>query len=151
MSSGADILDRNRVLLTHFDSYSAALLFARWGKTVLAPAALPDGATPMEPPAVVAPTHEPEAVRAAIAQKLNLSAAELNIDAQFNQWFQAEGGPVRVHLLRFNTFEAPKKAIAETEGVFKPISEMRGGAKEELSLAREVFNLTLGAPGGRAC
>lgn len=150
MSSGADILDRNRVLLTHFDSYSAALLFARWGKTVLAPAALPEGAVPMEPPAAVDAQYDPEAVRAAIAQKLNMNPAEMNIDAQFNQWFQAEGGPVRVHLLRFNTFEAPKKAIADTEGVFKPISEMRGGAKEELGLAREVFNLTLGAPGGRA-
>jgi hypothetical protein len=150
MSAALDILGNNRVLLTHFDSYSAALLFARWGKTLLAPAALPEGATLMEPPEVFDEKHAPEAVRAAIAKQLNLNPAELNVDTQFNHWFQTADGPVRVHLLRFNTFEAPKQAIAGTEGVFKPISELRGGAREELGLAREVFNLTLGAPGGRA-
>ncbi len=150
MSAALDILGNNRALLTHFDSYSAALLFARWGKTLLAPAALPEGATLMDAPEVSDEKHAPEAVRAAIAKQLNLNPAELNIDTQFNHWFQTAVGPVRVHLLRFNTFEAPKQAIAGTGGGFKPISELRGGAREELGLAREVFNLTLGAPGGRA-
>ncbi|TXT35057.1 MAG: hypothetical protein FD135_5126, partial [Comamonadaceae bacterium] len=40
-----DIFACNRVILTHFDSYSAALLFPRWEKSLLWPAALPESAT----------------------------------------------------------------------------------------------------------
>lgn len=48
----ADIFVHNRVILTHFDRYSTALLFPRWEKSLLWPAALPDGATPMPSPAI---------------------------------------------------------------------------------------------------
>ena len=46
-----DILAHNRVILTHFDSYSTALLFPRWdNNTLLWPEALPASATPMPAP-----------------------------------------------------------------------------------------------------
>ena len=43
--SSVDVFVANRVILTHFDSYSTALVFARFGNTLLTPSALPDGAT----------------------------------------------------------------------------------------------------------
>lgn len=46
----SDLLDRNRVILCHFDSYSAALLFARYGSSVLAPTPLPEAASDMPAP-----------------------------------------------------------------------------------------------------
>ncbi|MEY8689532.1 MAG: hypothetical protein AB9M53_06585 [Leptothrix sp. (in: b-proteobacteria)] len=70
--------------------------------------------------------------------------------SDFNHWAQTEDGPVRIHLLRFTTFDAPKAAIAAHDGVFKPISELRGSAMNELMLLREVFNLIIGAGGARA-
>lgn len=36
-----DLFHANRVLLTHFDSYSTALVFAKWGGTLLFDAPLP--------------------------------------------------------------------------------------------------------------
>lgn len=55
---------------------------------------------------------------------------------------------LRIHLLRFTTFEAPNAAIEALGGVFKPISELRGSAMSELVLLREMFNRIVGAGGG---
>ena len=51
-----DILTHNRVILTHFDSYSVALLFPRWdSNTLLWPRALPESAFPMPAPPPMRP------------------------------------------------------------------------------------------------
>lgn len=145
-----DILARNRVILAHFDSYSTALVFARWGQTMLWPQALPDSAQPMAAPPEVEPVHAGEVVKQVLIERTGLNPDELlHIDA-FRQWAQADDGPVRIHLLRFDTFEAPKAAIEAQGGVFKAISELRGSKMSELVLLREVFNLIIGAGGGRA-
>ena len=65
-------------------------------------------------------------------------------------WAHTEDGPVRIHLLRFTTPDAPKPAIEALGGVFKPMSMLRGSAMSELLLLREVFNLIVGGGGGRA-
>ena len=64
---------------------------------------------------------------------------------EFNHWAQTDTGPVRIHLLRFTTRDAPKAAIEALGGVFKPISLLRSSAMSELVLLREVFNLIVGA------
>lgn len=146
-----DILACNRVILAHFDSYSTALVFARWGRTMLLPQALPESATPMaEPPAAIGPEHDAAAVKQAVVERYGLNPDELMHASDFNHWAQTDDGPVRIHLLRFTTFDAPKAAIAAHDGVFKPISELRGSAMNELMLLREVFNLIIGAGGARA-
>ncbi|MBI3382194.1 hypothetical protein [Aquabacterium sp.] len=145
-----DILARNRVILCHFDSYSTALLFARWGgSTLLWPEALPESAKPMAPPEAMAPEQDAQVVKQAVVDRYGLNPAELLHLGDFNHWAQTDAGPVRIHLLRFDTFEAPKAAIAEHGGVFKAISELRGSNMAELLLLREVFNLIVGAGGGR--
>ncbi|MEX8517973.1 MAG: hypothetical protein AB3X44_05620 [Leptothrix sp. (in: b-proteobacteria)] len=145
-----DILAHNRVILAHFDSYSTALVFARWGKTMLLPQALPESATPMPAPAEIGPEHAGDAVKQAVVERYGLNPDELMHASDFNHWVQTDAGPVRIHLLRFTTFDAPKAAIEAHDGVFKPISELRGSAMSELMLLREVFNLIIGAGGGRA-
>jgi hypothetical protein len=150
MSAVADILACNRALLVHFDSYSAALYFGKWGPTLLAPAALPESATPMAAPADVGPEHGVGAVMDAVVTQLGLVAEEVEALDDFHHWFQTDVGPVRVHLLKFKTFEPPKALLEKGGGVFKAISELRGSPREELGLAREVFNLIIGAGGGRA-
>lgn len=142
-----DILSTNRVILAHFDSYSAALVFARWGKTLLAPESLPESAAPMAAPAEVGPAHAADEVTHAAVSRYGLNAAELTRMDDFDAWMQTDLGPVRIHVLRFNTFEAPAAAIEPHGGVFKPISELRGSAMIELNLLRQVFNLIMG--GGR--
>ncbi|MDD2926658.1 hypothetical protein [Rhodoferax sp.] len=142
-----DIFHHNRVILTHFDSYSAALLFPRWEKSLLWPAALPDAATPMPSPAVIEPAFSGSAVKLALVQRCGLNPDELKRVNEFNHWAQTESGPVRIHLLRFTSFEAPKAAIRALGGEFKPISLLRGSAMSELLLLREVFNLIVGAGG----
>jgi hypothetical protein len=140
-----DILDRNRVILCHFDSYSAALLFARYGSSVLAPTPLPEAASDMPAPDEAGEQHAPAAVLDALAAKYGLDAAQLKIDDDFDAWLSSASGPIRIHLARFTTFEAPGEAIAPLGGTFKPISQMRGGMPTaELNLMRQVFNLIMG-------
>jgi hypothetical protein len=143
-----DIFTHNRVILTHFDSYSTALLFPRWGNTLLWPAALPESATPMPPPTTIEPEYVANTVKQAVVERLGLNPDELVHVGDFNHWAQTESGPVRIHLLRFTTLDAPKAEIAALGGDFKPISLLRGSAMSELLLLREVFNLIVGQGGG---
>jgi hypothetical protein len=150
MSVALDFLACNRVMLVHFDSYSAALHFAKWGDTLLSPASLPQGASAVPTPSELGPEHDGEQVKTAMADHLALRIQDLVLVDDFHHCFAAEGRLVRVHLLRFDTFEPPKQVLESSGGIFKPISELRGSAREELTLAREVFNLIIGAGGGRA-
>ncbi|MDO8776845.1 MAG: hypothetical protein Q7K57_50670 [Burkholderiaceae bacterium] len=144
-----DILAHNRVILTHFDSYSTALLFPRWdNNTLLWPEALPASASPMVAPADIVPEYSGDAVRLAVVERCGLNPEELTHVGDFNHWAQTDAGPVRIHLLRFTTLDAPKEAIEALGGVFKPMSQLRGSAMSELLLLREVFNLIVGAGGG---
>lgn len=138
------LLDHNRVILCHFDSYSTALLFARYGGSVLAPAPLPESASAMPAPDDAAEQHNPGAVLDALAAQHGLDPAQLKLDEDFQAWLSSDSGPIRIHLARFTTFEAPREAIEPLGGVFKPISEMRGMPMIELNLMRQVFNLIMG-------
>lgn len=144
----ADIWSGNRVILSHFDSYSAALLFVRWGETLLLPGALSGAATPMSPPDTIEPHHEGDAVLERVADRYGLEATNLVREADFDEWMQTDAGPVRVHLLRFTTFEAPHATIELHGGTFKPISALRGADMRELNLLRRVFNLIVGGQKG---
>lgn len=135
-----DILTHNRVILSHFDSYSMALLFPRWGTTLLWPAALPEAGTPMPAPAEVGPEHDCQAVKQAVVACCGLNVDELETSPDFNHWVQTPDGPVRIHLLRFTTLDAPKAAIDALGGEFKPMSQLRGSAMSELVLLRDVYN-----------
>lgn len=144
----ADLFQHNRVILTHFDSYSVALVFPRWDQTLLWPQALPDSAVPMPAPAGAGAPWSAEAVKQAVVERCGFHAEDLvHVDA-FDHWAQTPHGPVRIHLLRFTTPDAPKAAIAALGGTFKAMSELRGSAMSELLLLREVFNLIVSSGGG---
>ena len=143
-----DIFAHNRVILTHFDSYSTALLFPRWETSLLWPAALPDGATPMPSPAIINPEFSGQVVKQALVEHCGFNPETLENVGDFKHWAQTEAGPVRIHLLRFTTLDAPKAAIEAMGGEFKPMSLLRGSAMSELLLLREVFNLIVGSGGG---
>jgi len=138
-----DVFEHNRVILFHFDSYSALLSFARFGRTMLAPGALPDGAMPSSP-REPGPAHAPAPVLAAIAERYGLELSELTPVDDFDAWAYSDSGPVRVHLVRIRTFEPPRALLAAHDGTFKPVSEMRGIPPHELGYAREVFDLVMG-------
>ena len=140
-----DLFVHNRVILTHFDSYSAALLFPRWDQTLLWPSALPGDAVPMRSPAVITPEYSGQAVRQAVIDCCGFDPDTLERVQEFNHWASTENGPVRIHLLRFTTRDAPKAAIEALGGEFKPISLLRSSAMRELVLLREVFNLIVSA------
>ncbi|TXT36013.1 MAG: hypothetical protein FD135_4568, partial [Comamonadaceae bacterium] len=96
---------------------------------------------------VIEPPFSGAAVKLALVERCGLNPDELENVGDFNHWAQTESGPVRIHLLRFTSFEAPKAAIQALGGEFKPISLLRGSAMSELLLLREVFNLIVGAGG----
>lgn len=139
-----DPLACNRVILCHFDSYSAALVFAHWGGTLLGPAALPEGATPMEAPAEIGTAHEGAAVMQAAVARYGLNPDEVTRLDDFDAWMHTDAGPLRVHALRFTTVDAPAAAIEAHGGTFRHITQLRGGAMIELNLLRPVFNLMVG-------
>jgi hypothetical protein len=139
-----EILAQNRVILSHFDPYSTALVFARFGKTLLAPGGLPDGAVVAVAPPALEGIHAGDAVRQAAVERYGFDPEELVRDAGFDAWLTAGGTLVRIHLLRFKTFRAPAAAIEPHGGVFRPISELRGVPRTELELVRRVFDLIMG-------
>lgn len=138
-----NVFDHNRVILCHFDSYSTALLFARYGSSVLAPAPFPEGASAMPAPSEAGEQHAPSAVLDAVVAQYGLAPAQLSLNDGFQEWMSSDSGPIRVHLVRFTTLDAPRQAIEPIGGVFKPISEMRGLPMIELNLMRQVFNLIM--------
>lgn len=140
---------KNKVILCHFDSYSTALVFARWpDRSLLLPGPLPADAHSMAALEQADPAYGADLVKQAAIAQYGLNPDELVYVDDFNQWIQTVDGPVRIHLLRFTTFEAPAHTLAPHEATFKPISELRGSAPVELGLVREVFNLIMGG-GGR--
>lgn len=138
------LFDRNRVILCHFDSYSTALVFARYGSSILAPAPLPESAAPMPAPSDAVEQHDPGAVLDALVAQMGLDPMQLNLDDGFQAWMASDNGPIRIHLVRFTTLDAPPQVIKPFGGVFKPISEMRGLPMIELNLMRQVFNQIMG-------
>lgn len=138
------ILEHNRVILCHFDSYSTALLFARYGSGVLAPAPLPAAASAMPQPGDAGERHTPGAVLHALVTQYRLDPTQLRLDDDFQAWMSSDHGPIRIHLARFTAFDAPRQAIEPQGGVFKAISEMRGVPMIELNLLRQVINLIMG-------
>ena len=138
------LFDHNRVILSHYDSYSAALVFARYGASILATTPLPQSAAPMSAPGDVADQHDPGTVLAAIVAQAGLDPAQLKLDNDFQEWMSSDSGPIRLHLVRFTTLDTPRQAIEPLGGVFKSISEMRGLPMIELNLMRQIFNLTMG-------
>lgn len=140
----ANILEHNRVILCHFDSYSAALNFARYGDSVLAPAPMSAQASAIAAPESADEHYSPAPVVDALAAQYGLDAGQLRIDHDFQAWLSDNSIPVRIHLVRFTTFEAPHAAIEPMGGIFKPISGMRGMPPLELNLMRQVFNQIIG-------
>ena len=138
------LFERNRVILCHFDSYSTALVFARYGSSILAPAPLPESAAPMPVPGDTTEQHSPGAVLDALVAHFGIAPAKLNLDDRFQAWMTSDSGPIRIHLVRFTTLDAPHQAIEPFGGVFKPISEMRKMPMIELNLMRQVFNQIMG-------
>jgi hypothetical protein len=145
----SDLLARNRVILMHFDTYSAALSFVQWDETMLWPDALPDWSQTPAPADAASAAYDGDAVRQALIDRYSFKPAELVRINNFDQWAQTEGGPVRIHLLRFTTFQAPKELLEACDGSFKHLPELRGADKQELLLLREVFGLFVGGSGKR--
>lgn len=148
--SDTEIFAKNRVILSHFDSYSTALVFARFGNTLLAPGALPERAAVISAPPDVGGIYAGNTVVQAAIARYGLNPAEVFRDSQYDAWLKAEGGaPIRIHLLRFQSFLAPADVIQPHGGVFFPISALRGAPLVELGLIRGVFNLIVGGDQNR--
>lgn len=100
--SSANIFDHNRVILCHFDSYSAASVFARYGMSVLAPAPLPEEACAMSAPAEISEQHAPDAVMAALAAQYGYTPTALTHTDGFQEWMDSAAGPIRIPKRRGN-------------------------------------------------
>jgi hypothetical protein len=147
--ASSDLLARNRVILMHFDTYSASLSFVRWDdSTMLWPGELPDWSETPAPADAASAAYDGEAVRQALVARHGFNPGELVRISNFDCWAQTESGPVRIHLLQFKTFQAPKALLEACDGSFLNLPELRGADKQELQLLRQVFNLFIG--GGKS-
>jgi hypothetical protein len=111
---------------------------------MLWPDALPDWSATPAPADAASATYDGEAVRQALIARCSLNPGELVCTSGFEHWAQTESGPVRIHLLRFTTREAPKALLEACDGSFQHLPQLRGADKQELLLLREVFNLFIG-------
>jgi hypothetical protein len=132
------IFEHNRVILYHFDTYSTALLFARYGNSILAPLPLAETASAIPAPDEIDARHSPGLVLDAVVSKYGFDPAQLGLNEKTQAWMSCNNSPVCIHFIPFNTLDAPKLAIEP--GIFKPISDMRGLPMTELNLLRQVFN-----------
>ena len=99
------VLTHNRVILTHFDSYSTALLFPRWeNQTLLWPEALPDSATPMPGPADIGSAYSGAAVKQVVVERCGLNADELEHVGEFKPISQLRGSAMSELLLLRDVF-----------------------------------------------
>lgn len=138
------IFDHNRVILCHYDSYSSALHFARYGNTIIMPTPLPEGASTISAPDEATELHSPSKVFDALIAKSGLDPTPLKLDDDFETWMSSDSGPIRIHLVHFNTLDIPRAAIEPLDGIFRSISEMRGMPMLELNMMRQVFNQIIG-------
>ena len=136
--------DCNRAILCHFDTYSAALLFARFGTSVLVPSPLQEEASVASPPADCGDEYAPATVLDALASDFGLDTTQWSGVEGFQEWRVHADVPTRIHLFRFTGFEAPHAVMEALGGAFKPISQMRGTPMVELNLLRQAFNLFVG-------
>ena len=136
------LLERNRLIFCHFDSYSTALRFARINDSVMLPGPLPENASMDAAPTDIGDT--PTDVLHAVLEKLNINFSQIELDDSFEAWLSTDTGPIRIHVARFTTLEAPYEAIASNGGDFKSISELRRLPMTELTLLRQVFDLVMG-------
>ena len=148
MDSSANLLARHRVILCHFDTYSTALLFVRWPHgSLLAPTALPAAAAVALAPAADASGLVMETEVIGVLQAMGVDTAHVKYLHDFNGCADDESGPVRIHLCRYMTPDAPKQAIAALGGEFKHMSALRAADKQELLLLRQVFDLIMAGGG----
>lgn len=130
-----------RVIACHFDNYSTALLFVRWPHGgLLAPAALPASASVLAEPDQ--PLRQPltAAQGVEIVKTLNVPADTLQYQHDFTAWVATDDGPLRIHLCRYMTPDAPKSEIALFGGEFRHMSALRSADRQELLLLRQVFD-----------
>ena len=136
--------DCNRVILCHFDTYSAALLFARFGDSVLLASPLQADASVAAPPAECGEEYAPARMLDALERDYGFDVAQWTCVEGFQEWRVHENALTRIHLLRYTGFEAPHAELEPLGAAFKPISLMRGTPMVELNLLRQAFNLFLG-------
>ena len=137
------VFNLNRVILCHFDTYSAASFYARYGSSILAPMPLPEDAAPIAAPTVISACYAADAVMQACITQYGYDPEQLTYATGFQAWMTSDEGIIRIHLLRFTTPDAPHATIAPHGAVFKPISEMRGTPMTELNLLRIAFDLVM--------
>lgn len=137
------ILQRNRIILCHFDGYSTALRFVLINGSVMLPNALPEDAQILADP--VQSGDQPKDVLFATLERFQVQPEQIELQDAFSGWVSGTGEAIQIHLAKFSTFEAPQKLIAPLGGIFKPISELRRLPSTELIMLRQAFNLMLGA------
>jgi hypothetical protein len=142
------ILQTNRVILCHFDSYSTALLFARWSDgSLLAPGPLPAAAALIEDPQPLPTDQRPEIITEAAITALGIGQTALKYLTDYVARVHSEAGTIPIHLLRFTTLDAPAERIAPHGGVFRHMSALRSADKLELALIRIAFDLMMSGGG----
>lgn len=149
MDSSSVLLARHRVILCHFDSYSTALLFVRWPHgSLLAPTALPGSAEVIASSALSLHSDLVSATEVMeVLQAMGIDTAHVKYLHDFTGWAESEGGPIRIHLCRYTTLDAPKQDIAVLGGEFRHISALRTADRQELLLLRQVFDLIMAGGG----
>ena len=137
------IFQHHRMILCHFDSYSTALRFARFGDSVMIPTPLPEQVS-LTTASADTDDHPPAAVLDAVLTRLGIPPARVELDHRFNASLSSDRGRIHIHLARFMDFDAPHASIEAHGGVFKPLSELRRLPLMELNLLRDIFNLIMG-------
>ena len=141
--SSSTLLERNRLILCHFDSYSTALRFVIINGSAMLPLPLPEDAQAVDRPQ--ASGDAPADVLRATLDALLVQPDQIEVQQDFAASVGSGTQPVQIHLARFMTFEAPQQRVAPHDGSFKPISELRRLPMTELLLLRQAFNLIMGA------
>ena len=118
---------------------------------MLWPQALPEGRdTPAPRPPEIGPEYAADAVRDAVVAGCGLIEDELTMVSDFNHWVQTDDAPgAHPSAALHHPGRPPRPSWTPQAPCSKPISELRGTAMSELLMLRAVFEMIIGAGGGR--
>ena len=123
------------LILCHKQATSARLRFARFGDTVIAARlAHADGDALPHPGALIP---------AAVA-RTGLSAGDIRLDPEFEAAMLTPGGTVTVRLGELTAIDPPFDTVAEADGRFVGLTEIRGIPDTERDVLRLIYEHMIG-------
>jgi hypothetical protein len=88
--------------------------------------------------------HHPAHLVTQAEQSLGLPTGSLEVEGEFHEQVDVDGGPLDIYLARFTAIDPPLELTRRHDGEFIDLTQARGLPVTELELLRKVYEFALG-------